>query len=109
MELKELEKMYIASYEVQIKNRNKLERMAKDSNYFAKLGNCLTWLNSRFDSFYEELYNKEAFFVWSIKGSRNSEEPYEEFRGLFEIRNESFIEKVLDFESIKQKLEEFKK
>ena len=101
--------MYIASYEVQIKNKNKLERMAKDSNYFAKLGDCLAWLNNRFNGYFEEYYNKESYFSWSIKGSKHSQEEFQEFQGIFEISNESFIEKVLSDEVIKNKLKEFKK
>jgi len=100
--------MYVVNYEVQIKNRNKLERMAKDSNYFAKLGDCLAWLNNRFNGCFEEYYNQESFFIWSIKGSKHSQEEFQEFKGIFEISNESFVEKVLDIDTIKQRLKEFK-
>jgi len=101
--------MYVVSYEVHKKNGNKLEKVSQANDYFAKLGDCLSWLNSRFDSYFSDYYNKDAFFSWSIKGSRHSQEAYEEFKGLFEISNESFLENVLSFEVIKTKLEEFKK
>jgi len=101
--------MYVASYEIKLKNKNIWIKAGQDSNYFAKLGNCLTWLNSRFDSYYEELYNQESFFLWSIRGSKNSEEEFQEYEGLFEITNESFIEKVLNLDLIKRQLEDYKK
>jgi len=101
--------MYIVSYEVQIKNKNKLEKVSQASNYFFSLGNCLAWLNNRFNSYFEEYYNQEALFSWSVKGSRHSEEEFQEFKGIFEIRNESFLEKVFSFDTIKKQLEEFKK
>ena len=101
--------MYVVNYEVQIKNKNKLEKVSQASNYFAKLGDCLVWLNNRFNGYFEDYYGNDALFSWSIKGSRNSSESFEEFKGLFEISNESLIEKVLSFEVIKNKLEEFKK
>ena len=101
--------MYTVSYEIKLKDKNRWEKVSQSSNYFAKLGNCLTWLNSRFDSYYEELYNKEAFFLWSIKGSKHSQETYQEYEGLFEITNESFIEKVISLDLIKKQMEDYKK
>ena len=101
--------MYIANYEVQIRNKNKLEKVSQANNYFFKLGDCLAWLNNRFNGYFEDYYNQESFFSWSIKGSKHSQEEFQEFKGLFEITNESFIEKVLSDEVIKNKLKEFKK
>jgi len=87
---------YFVSYQTKIqKSKNEWDIVSQAAKYFFSLGDCLAWLNDRFNIVCENYSKQEGFFFWTIR----SEVKF--FHGLFKIEKENFLEKVL--ESIKLK------
>ena len=93
---------YFTSFQVKLKKGNEWEIKEQAGKFFHSLGNCLSWLNYRAHTAYENFYDKEGFIAWSIQDSENS------YNGLFEISSSNFLEKVLDVEFLKNRLDGFR-
>jgi len=82
---------YIASYKTEVKNENNFETKFQESKNFYHIGNCISWLNEKFNYSYENFYNrKDVFFIWAISNCENV------YSGILEVSNLNFIEKVLE-------------
>jgi len=99
----------IATYKVRIKNRNYWETIDLGSNVYPSVEECLCFLSQCYSKFYRGLFNyysskcenffdKQKLFIWSIIDDTNT------YEGVFELNNQSFLEKIA-----KVDLNEFKK
>jgi len=85
-------------YKVKVSN----EVVEMQSKRFTKLGDCLCYLNSRYNESYEEYYNQTSvFFFWSIRD-------FEEINlhGVLEVSSMNFIEQLFN---VKRELSHFQK
>ena len=94
---------FYASYQVKTKkNGQEWDIQDQAAQYFFSLGDCLAWLNDRFNIACKSFKNREGFVSWIIRDENSF------YNGLFQISDDNFLEKILSLDTIKQKLENFK-
>ena len=94
---------YFTSFQVKTKaTADTWEIKQQEATYHFYLGDCLAWLNNRFSLASKNYKNHEGFVSWIIRTEKDF------YSGLFQLNNGNFLEKVLDSDTIKDKLEDFR-
>jgi len=94
---------FYTSFQVKTKaTANTWDIQDQAATYHFSLGDCLSWLNNRFSLACKNYKNQEGFVSWTIRNEKSF------YNGLFHLEeNANFLEKVLDSDTIKDKLKRF--
>ena len=94
---------FYVSFQVKTKaTANTWDIKQQEATYHFSLGDCLAWLNYKYGLACKNYAKFEGFASWTIRSEKDF------YNGLFSLDSENFLEKVLNAEVIKQRLEEFK-
>jgi hypothetical protein len=94
---------YFVSFQVKTKaTADTWDIKEQAATYSFSLGDSLSWLNYKFGLACKSYKNYEGFVSWTIRDETNF------YNGLFQLSNENFLEKVLNIDTIKNKLEDFR-